>query len=324
MQSALEDAVGEVDDEVLAGNQMLQSLLVQVRRERFGKELERLNDAQRAVCAAPFNRKLLVNAGPGSGKTHVLMMRCAHLIHAQNIKPSEILVLAFNRAVVFEIRDRIRDLFRELGYGSHVRGLDVSTFHSFALRHQQASDMYEEDAIGEAVHRFAEAVSGDDSFSRRIAEGYKAILVDEFQDMNEDFYSVVRSLATNCPGGVMVIGDDDQDILTWNRKKWREKHRIPCPLEAVHYFENFRTTFAPEEYALSLNYRSVPEIVSRANGMIAKVSTRLGFTRMKADMNLAAVRTESGAVTLPFNAGTLGMLSGRPWDVEPPTARMRL
>jgi superfamily I DNA/RNA helicase len=306
LQGALEDAVGEVGDEVLAGNQMLQGLLVQVRRERFGKEIKRMNDAQRDVCTAPFTRKLLVNAGPGSGKTHVLMMRCAHLIHAQNIKPSEILVLAFNRAVVFEIRDRIRDLFRELGYGSHVRRLDVSTFHSFALRHQQTSDMYEEDAIGEAVHRFAGAVAGDDALARRIAGGYKAILVDEFQDMNEDFYAVVQSLVTNCQGGAMVIGDDDQDILTWNRNKWREKHRINCPLEAVHYFKLYRTTFAPEEHALPLNYRSVPEIVARANGMIAKGSKRLKFSRMKAEMELAAVRTESGAVTLPFDAGTLG------------------
>jgi len=301
LQSALEDAVGEVGDEILSGNQMLQDLLVQVRRERFGKEMNRLNDPQRDACAAPFNRKLLVNAGPGSGKTHVLMMRCAHLIHAQSIKPSEILVLAFNRAVVFEIRERIRDLFRELGYGSHVRGLDVSTFHSFALRHLQTSDMYDEDAIGEAVHRFATAVSIDEGFARRIAGAYKAILIDEFQDMNEDFYAVVRALITNCQGGSMVIGDDDQDILTWNRNKWRERHREECPLEAVHYFESYREAFTPEEYALPLNYRSVPEIVSRANGMIAKASERLKFRRMKAKVNLAANRTENGTVTLPFD-----------------------
>ena len=44
-------------------------------------------------------------------KTHVLMMRCAHLIHKQKLDPSEILVLSFNRAVAFEIKDRIAKLF---------------------------------------------------------------------------------------------------------------------------------------------------------------------------------------------------------------------
>ena len=49
---------------------------------------------------APFNQNILVNAGPGAGKTSVLLARVVHLIHEQRLKPQEILVLAFNRAVV--------------------------------------------------------------------------------------------------------------------------------------------------------------------------------------------------------------------------------
>jgi len=307
LQGLLQDNVGGVPNEVLDNNPMLSNMREDVRRERFAQQLATLNDGQRAVCTASFNKRLLVNAGPGSGKTHVLMMRCAHLIHAQHLNPSEILVLAFNRAVVFEIRERIRDLFSSLGYGSAVRQIDVSTFHSFALRHQQTSDMYEQDAIEETVHWFASAVSGDAELAHRIASGYKAILVDEFQDMNEDFYAVVCSLVTNCQGGAMVIGDDDQDILAWNRKKWRKKHKVQdCPLEAVDYFKDFRKKFSPEEQPLCLNYRSVPEIVDRAKCMIANGSKRLGFSRMKGELNLKADRIESGEVTLPFDDGTLG------------------
>jgi len=42
----------------------------------------------------PFDRHLLVNAGPGAGKTSVLVGRIAHLIREQHLKPSEIVVLA--------------------------------------------------------------------------------------------------------------------------------------------------------------------------------------------------------------------------------------
>lgn len=77
---------------------MLQGLLSQVRQERLSEEVEKLNKDQLDVCKASFDRTLLVNAGPGSGKTHVLMMRCAHLIHVQRLDPAAILVLAFNRA----------------------------------------------------------------------------------------------------------------------------------------------------------------------------------------------------------------------------------
>jgi superfamily I DNA/RNA helicase len=303
LKSLLEDTVGEVDDEVIASNSMLQELLSQVRKERFVEEVDRLNDNQRDVCSAPFDRTLLVNAGPGAGKTHVLMMRCAHLIHVQRIAPAEILVLAFNRAVVYEIRDRIRTLFRALGYGSYANRLDVSTFHSFALRHQVANDLYEEDAIGQAVHLFAEQMQ-DEDFAQTIGGKYKTILVDEFQDMNEDFYSVVSSLFTHCAGGGMVIGDDDQDILSWNRRQWRSKYRMECPLDAVHYFSDFRDALEPDEHSLKLNYRSVPEIVDRAEGMIEKVSAKVGFTRMKGDIALEAFREEHGSVELPLDPTT--------------------
>ena len=306
LQGLLQDNVGHVPDEVLADNPMLASLRDDVRRERFSKELAELNDDQRAVCKADYSKRLLVNAGPGSGKTRVLMMRCAYLIHALHINPSEILVLAFNRAVVFEIRDRIRDLFRSLGYGNAIRKLNVSTFHSFALRHQETSDMYEEDAIGEAVHLFADRISREGEFAKTIAGAYKAILIDEFQDMNEDFYTVVKALTLHCQGGCMVIGDDDQDILTWNRKKWSEKHQKSCPLESVDYFEHYRKTFTPEGPTLYLNYRSVPEIVNRTHDMIMKASKNLRFSRMKAKINLKANRSESGTVILPFDTDTLG------------------
>jgi len=297
----LEDTVGNVDDEVLANSPMLQALLSQVRRERFSEEMKRLNDSQRAVCTAPFDRTLLVNAGPGSGKTHVLMMRCAHLIHAQRIAPAEILVLAFNRAVVYEIRDRVRTLFRDLGYGSYANRLAVTTFHSFALRYQQESELYEEDAIGQAVHSFAERMQSDGKFARDVGGKYKAILVDEFQDMNEDFYSVVKILLKNCGGGGMVIGDDDQDILAWNRRNWMKKYRQECPLDASHYFSKFRESLNQEEHTLTLNYRSAREIVERSSGMIETAEKQVGFTRMKAGIELEPDRTAGGQVQLRFD-----------------------
>ncbi|MGX9080749.1 UvrD-helicase domain-containing protein, partial [Klebsiella pneumoniae] len=70
----------------------------------------------------------------GAGKTFVLVGRIAHLIREQNIDPSQIIVLAFNRAVVFEIRRRIRELFKSLGYAAYAGRLRVSTFHALALR----------------------------------------------------------------------------------------------------------------------------------------------------------------------------------------------
>ena len=314
LRGLLEDTVGDVADEVLEANPMLEEILSQVRQERFTDEMKELNDSQLDVCKSPFDRNLLVNAGPGSGKTHVLMMRCAHLIHVQRIDPAAILVLAFNRAVVFEIRDRIRSLFRALGYGSYVNRLDVSTFHSFALRYKESTDPFEEDAIGQAVHSFAETMKNNPVFSQSIAGRYKAILVDEFQDMNEDFYGVVKNLISSCTGGGMVIGDDDQDILTWNRRRWRIKYNQECPLDAVPYFTEFQNSTNAEKHQLTLNYRSVPQIVERSNEMIVNVSKRVGFSRMKQDGILKAYRDEEGTVEIPLDVNLLTEIASRAVD----------
>jgi len=297
LKALIENTVGDIGDARLDEFPGLMQLMNQVRQKRFDDEMVGLNPEQESVCMASYASNLLVNAGPGSGKTHVLMMRCAHLIHRQGITPAEILVLSFNRAVVAEIRERIRELFHDLGYGSYVNRLDVSTFHSFALRHQDDTELFEDDAISHAVHHFANRMWDEPDFVQEIAGSYKAVLVDEFQDMNEDFYRVVRRLTENCSGGTMVIGDDDQDILTWNRCKWEKDHRETCPKEAVHYFRSFKETFALQEYKLKLNYRSVPEIVARAEGMIAKVSGIIGFTRMKSDTKLEAHREGAGLVS---------------------------
>src|SRR3954469_8252928 len=67
-------------------------------------------------------------AGPGTGKTWALTRRVVHLVQSE-VLPTEILVLAFTRAAVQEVRKRLRD---ELGPDALLPR--VSTLHSFALR----------------------------------------------------------------------------------------------------------------------------------------------------------------------------------------------
>lgn len=312
IRKLLETFVGDVPDEALAENPELGAILADVQQSQFADRMAELNVEQRSVCTAHYDTTLLVNAGPGAGKTHVLMMRCAHLIHMQRVDPREILVLAFNRAVVHEIRDRIRRLFRALGYGRYTDRLDVCTFHAFALRHNPPSDQYDPDAINDAVHDFAQKMMSDNEFARLLASRYKAVLVDEFQDMNEDFYIVVSRLIRYCAGGGMVIGDDDQDILTWNRRKWYQayQHNLDGThgqrLQAEEYFKLFRSTFTPDEHALTLNYRSMEPVVNRALDMLEKAKQTIGLIRMKDGVPLVAHRTGGGR--------TENLVNGQTWE----------
>lgn len=86
-----------------------------------------LTDAQNKVIsfAADENSILVVNAGPGSGKTSTLVRRIANL--ASQFDPKEILVLSMANRSVNSIRESLQDLFKD-DKNSYP---DVFTFHSF-------------------------------------------------------------------------------------------------------------------------------------------------------------------------------------------------
>ncbi|MDC0531505.1 ATP-dependent helicase, partial [Alphaproteobacteria bacterium] len=72
--------------------------------------------------------RVLVLAGPGTGKTTTLVSRYMHLIN-EGIKPEEIICCTFSRKAVDEIKYRIS---KELNLD--VKNLPVDTFHSLAIK----------------------------------------------------------------------------------------------------------------------------------------------------------------------------------------------
>lgn len=275
LESFLDTQLGELDDSanddassfIRDKRTQLQANAAKVFFERYQTSEE--PNQWKAICH-PYNEHLLVNAGPGSGKTSVLVGRIVHLIRAQHVAPNEIIVLAFNRAVVFEIKKRIRDLFKTLGYGSYVKRVRVYTFHAFARLHlnhiEEVGDVSndKDNKSDPLTYKFAKRLEVDSQFRQKVVGQCRSILVDEFQDVNEEIYSIIRLLheGSNGQAGVMVIGDDDQDILRWNRSK-KEFSEV--------YFEKFKSDFGPThltELFLKVNFRSGPEIVAKSQQMI--------------------------------------------------------
>ena len=257
---------GEATSFVAKKREELRAEAVQEFFARYTEWPEEPN--QWGAISHPFNRHLLVNAGPGSGKTSVLLARVAHLIRVQNLRPEQILVLSFNRAVVFEIRTRIRELFSKLGYGAYVRHLQAYTFHGFATRHMRSVDEGDErtQALEAVLSNFADRLEEESGFRTEVAGGIRAILVDEFQDTNEDIFRIICEIARAAgPGaGVMVIGDDDQDILTWNRRP---------PESSSRFFQHFSEEFSlgeEQKLVLRVNFRSGKDIVDHSQEFLEK------------------------------------------------------
>ena len=276
LKSFLETQLGQIEFNDDTASSFIRDKLDQLRATKATEFFDRYQNSEEPVqweaIRHPFDQHLMVNAGPGAGKTSVLVGRIVHLIREQHIKPSEIIVLAFNRAVVFEIKKRIRELFRSLGYAAYAAQVRVSTFHSLAKRSLNlVEDRGENASWDHLMNDFATRLSSDEKFREQVAGGCRSILVDEFQDVTDDVYSIIRNLhaGSDSHAGVMVIGDDDQDILRWQRVKSGAHGEDEF---AEIYFDRFWAEFGGEalrSLELKVNFRSGAEIVTRSQSMIS-------------------------------------------------------
>lgn len=90
--------------------------------------LQALNPHQREAVEI-ISGPLLILAGAGTGKTRVLTTRYVHIMHTQNIHPSQILAVTFTNKAALEMKERIAKLT------SHpLQSAWIGTFHSIAVR----------------------------------------------------------------------------------------------------------------------------------------------------------------------------------------------
>ena len=80
-----------------------------------------------------------VIAGPGSGKTFVLVERVRYLIDRLRIDPSGILVMTFSRSAALEMRNRFMSLELKASEGKNAGDVIFGTFHSVFYRILQES-----------------------------------------------------------------------------------------------------------------------------------------------------------------------------------------
>ena len=86
-------------------------------------------DRQQRQAVTHGDGPLLVLAGPGAGKTHVVTRRIAWLIATKRARPEQILALTFTERAAEEMQARVDVL---VPYGQ--AGTDILTFHAFGDR----------------------------------------------------------------------------------------------------------------------------------------------------------------------------------------------
>ncbi len=224
------------------------------------------------------NTNVLVLAGPGSGKTRVLVHRTAYLVRMRRENPRGILALAYNRHAALEIRRRLRDLI-----GDDANGVTVLTCHALAMRLVGASFAERKehnDSDFEAVLDEATALlegrglppEDADQQRDRLLAGFRWILVDEYQDIGPGQYALISALAGRKRSdedgrlNLFAVGDDDQNIYAFAGA-------------SVEFIRRFAEDYQAQSQFLVENYRSTANIIEVANALIAESATRMKPTQ---------------------------------------------
>ena len=253
-----------------------EDLARQTTPESWRAIVESLNNpTQRRIVADDREQtNVLVLAGPGSGKTRVLVHRIAYLLRVRREDPRSILALAYNRHAAVEIRRRLDELV-----GADSRGVTVLTCHGMALRltgtHLADRPALADDDFRELLREATVLLRGEglesdeaDEQRERLLAGFRWILVDEYQDVDEEQYQLISALAgRTLTGGerkltLFAVGDDDQNIYAYAGA-------------SVKYLRRFEEDYKASTVYLTQNYRSTGHIIAAANAWIESARERM-------------------------------------------------
>ena len=232
-----------------------------------------LNKQQIEIVKYEPCTNIRILASAGSGKTTTITARIAYLIEEHKVREDSIFLTTFSRNASDTMKERIESLV-----GS--TRVYAGTFHALANKilkdkdPERLKDLYHVDELPNKFLDFLISEKG-----RQWVGRLHHLIIDEFQDINDVQYEIIKRL--HHPGAYLtIVGDDAQNIYTW---------RGSC----VDYILDFhRKVRNVKDFQLSINYRSTEAIVAVANSIMRHIPTLPHKERMTAGSKIEGTKPE--------------------------------
>lgn len=228
-----------------------------ITSKKYEQLFNQLSKKQMQIISDKESRVIVVAAGPGSGKTRVLVHKLASLLLLEDVKHEQLLMLTFSRAAATEFKQRLMGL---IGNAAHF--VEIKTFHSYAFDLLGRIGNLED--AKDVVERAARMISEGEVEPNRI--GKTVLVVDEAQDMSSEEFALVRALmSVNEEMRVIAVGDDDQNIYEFRGSDSNYMRQL---------LADDKSTFVE----MTENYRSTQHVVAFANAFVKGIHNRMKQT----------------------------------------------
>jgi ATP-dependent DNA helicase RecQ len=256
-------------------NEIKRNLTPAKFKQLFGE----LSPTQLKIINDNETKYIVVAAGPGSGKTRVLVHKLASLLLMEDVKHEQLLMVTFSRAAATEFKKRLLKLI-----GNAANYIEIKTFHSYCFDLLgKVGSLEKSDVI---LKKTIEKIMNGEVEASRITK--TVLVIDEAQDMDEDEFNLINALMKqNEEMRVIAVGDDDQNIYEFRGASSK-------------YLKQFIEVNKATKHELIENYRSKSNLVEFTNKFVKKIRHRLK------DTSIIAKQTDNGKIKLVhYQSGNL-------------------
>ena len=216
-----------------------------------------LSKRQMDIITDKDSRCIVVAAGPGSGKTRVLVHKLASLLQLEDVKHEQLLMLTFSRAAATEFKQRLIKLIGNAAYF-----VEIKTFHSYCF--DLLGRIGNLDEVENVVAKAVDMINQGEVEPTKI--GKTVLVIDEAQDMSIDEYELVTALMVrNEEMRVIAVGDDDQNIF-----EFRGSNSM--------FMGMLAQMSGSKLVEMTENYRSSHHVVNYSNAFVKMIGHRMKTT----------------------------------------------
>ncbi|HZK52753.1 MAG TPA: ATP-dependent helicase, partial [Desulfosporosinus sp.] len=236
---------------------------------KFKQLFGELSPTQLKIINDKQSTYIVVAAGPGSGKTRILVHKLASLLLMEDVKHEQLLMVTFSRAAATEFKKRLLKLI-----GNAANFIEIKTFHSYCFDLLGRVGTLEKS--GDIVQQTIKKIKSGEVEQGRVTK--TVLVIDEAQDMDANEFALINALMEqNEEMRVIAVGDDDQNIFEFRGAS--SEYMSLIEQKAV-------------KYELIENYRSKSNLVEFTNQFVKKIPHRLK------NSPIIAVQSDNGKIKL--------------------------